>query len=326
MDLLPDGILSDIISLLTIRDAVRTSVIASRWRFLSTSLPNLNFDWPSVFGIVDNPNHFICERSMIRNHKDQHRFVRIVDQILNNYVGTRILTFRVSLCVGREFSYEIGQWISLAVRLGVESLQLHFSCNLFLFEAAAATPVECKHKEYYIFPCHLLPPSEESMLKHLFLQSCILGPDLNDRFSSLMTLKLFDVPLAQIDTERIFSSCLNLECLNLESCSLPVTLAVCSSLLRLKSLVVRSCLKVKEIELSAPNLTTFEYWGDLVSFSFLEARNLEKLQLLVECNWSLGYLFSQLGKFVPHLKALSVISPTDWVCFKQIFFVDSFCM
>ncbi|KAG5527126.1 hypothetical protein RHGRI_028146 [Rhododendron griersonianum] len=152
MDLFPDRILSDIISLLTIRDAVRTS--------------------------------------------------------------TRILTFRVSLCVGREFSYETGQWISLAVRLGVESLQLHFSCNPFLFEAAAAKPVECKHKEYYIFPCHLLPPSEESMLKHLFLQS---------------------------------------------------------------------------------------------------SRNLEKLQLLVEYNRSLGYLFSQLGKVVPHVKALSVISPTDWI-------------
>lgn len=256
MDQLPDGILSDIISFLTIRYAVRTSVLASRWRFLSASLPNLNFDWPSVLGIRDDP--LICLKSTnnyqnCHNYQNcQHRFVKIVDQVLNNYVGTRILTFRISFCVERKFSYEIGQWISFAVRLGVKSLQLQFSCNQFLLEGAAKKPVECKHKEYYIFPCHLLPPSEESMLKQLFLQSCILGPDLNDRFSSIITLKLFDVPLAQSDAERIFSSCLNIECLNLEWCSLPITLSVCSSLLRLKSLVIWCCFDVKEIELSAP--------------------------------------------------------------------------
>ncbi|KAH7846583.1 hypothetical protein Vadar_015734 [Vaccinium darrowii] len=265
MDLLPDGILSDIMSLLTIRDAVRTSVLARRWRFLGTSLPNLNFDWPSVLGIRDDPHPRFCEKSTNNFHKSQDRFVRTVDHILNNYVG------------------------------------------------AAKKPFECKHKEYYVFPCHLLPPSGESKLKQLFLQSSVLGPDLNDRFSSLITLKLFDVPLAQIDAERIFSYCLILESLNLELCSLPVTLAVSSSLLRLKSLTVWSCFEVKEIELSAPNLTTFEYSGVWVSFSFLEVGNLEKLQFVVKCDRGLGYVFNQLGKVVPHVKALLVISETEWI-------------
>ncbi|KAI8546830.1 hypothetical protein RHMOL_Rhmol07G0149800 [Rhododendron molle] len=51
MDLLPDEILSLIISFLTTRDVVRTSVLATKWRFLSASPLNLDFDWPSIRGM-----------------------------------------------------------------------------------------------------------------------------------------------------------------------------------------------------------------------------------------------------------------------------------
>lgn len=312
MDLLPDAIVSLILSFLTTRDAVRTSVLARKWRFLSASPLNLNFDWPSVCEIKNRG--FRCVKWTDSYHKYKHPFVKIVDQTLNYYVGTRVLTFRISFCLGREYSCEIGRWICFAVKLGVENLKLHFSCNHFLYSDAAKKSIECKRKEYYTFPCQLLPHAKESTLKQLFLQSCILGPNLNDRLSSLVTLKLYDVPLAQNDIETILSSCLNLETLNFEWCSLLVTRLSFCSLLRLKSLAVFYCSEVKEIELSAANLTTFEYAGNLVNLSFLEVPNLEKFHFWAGCDNSLGDIFSQLGKVLPHVKALLVFTRLNWVC------------
>ncbi|KAK1263863.1 putative FBD-associated F-box protein [Acorus gramineus] len=47
---LPDDILHSIVSLLPIRDATRTAVLSSRWRYLAKSLSNLNFESDNILG------------------------------------------------------------------------------------------------------------------------------------------------------------------------------------------------------------------------------------------------------------------------------------
>lgn len=305
IELLPDEMLYHILSFFTLREAIQTSILASKWRLFCTSLPNLNFDG---LNLIKQPEMQCCLL-------DKHWIVKIVDQSLNNYLGTRILTFRFSFCLPKEYACQIDRWITFAVRLGVENLTLQLSCySVYLHHVRFKLP-EYKYKEYYVFPCHLLPQCNESKLNQLFLQTCILGPCLNDQFRSLKTLELLDVHLVQSDVDRVFSSCLNLEFLFLERCYLLGTLRL-GVLQRLKSLMVFRCSELKGIELSAAHLTTFEYTGNPINFSHLTIPSLRKLDCWADCDRSLGYIFSQLGNAHPHVEFLSIFTATNWV--KQI--------
>ncbi|KAM5547992.1 F-box/LRR-repeat protein 25-like [Rosa sericea] len=294
---LPDDILHHIISFLSLREAVSTSVLSHRWKNMYAYMSNLKFDWCKMLAAkraarrVSNPNRGVYCRKNVR-------FLVIrIDRFLTRHLGSRITSFKVRCCLKNKYAFNINDWIDCAVRKGVENLDLAFTCD------DISERMDWPSRGYYQFPTHLLVEGKASRLRHLSLRSCMLGLDFQDRFSTLSTLVLCDVYFDGQANPLMFCSCLKLQSLTLQSCFGLERFSI--SLDYLKSLVVRKCIGLRGIELSAPNLTTFYCEGNVIKISCIKVPN------LVEVYVSLGginviHTFAQLEKDLPNVKSLTV--------------------
>ncbi|XP_077242037.1 putative F-box/LRR-repeat protein At3g42770 [Tasmannia lanceolata] len=80
---LPEHLLIQILSFLPIKDAINTSLLSKRWRFLWTPTPNLDFDHRLI--IPQNPS-FSESRKL---------FADLVDRTLIRYEGSAIQRLRI---------------------------------------------------------------------------------------------------------------------------------------------------------------------------------------------------------------------------------------
>jgi hypothetical protein len=101
---LPEVVLRHILSFLSIKDAVRTSVLSKRWKFLWTSNPNLNFG-----------EHLAGERTLLMN---------FVERVLCLRDSSDIKKFVLEFDVQYEAS-RVKSWITAAVRRNVQVLYIH---------------------------------------------------------------------------------------------------------------------------------------------------------------------------------------------------------
>ena len=84
---LPDEILISILSLLTMKEAIKTSVLSHRWKYLWSFTDTLDFDDPDTMQDIDAEK----EKMKIKRKK----FVKSVNHILKLYEVSTIDKFRV---------------------------------------------------------------------------------------------------------------------------------------------------------------------------------------------------------------------------------------
>ncbi|KAK9266884.1 hypothetical protein L1049_027143 [Liquidambar formosana] len=282
---LPEDILSHILSFLPVRDAAKARVLSPRWRYLCASTSNLNFDLFTIFGINDTMKYHSYSYNF---WESKLKFINTVDKVLQ-LSGSKVDSFRICYSLGNGSACHIDRWISFAVRMQTEKIELDF---YFL-----------SRDKTYNFPCHLLPPGKISQLKHLCLKLCMLRlpHDFADRFNSLKTLDLDIVILDQNFCESILSACINLEWLRLVFCRLPVSFRICGKCVHLKFLVLEFCEGAKTFELSSLALTTFEYIGRDTNFTFIDVPSLRKVHI------NSGYDFES-NEFAKDLSQLQILS------------------
>ncbi|PHT29604.1 hypothetical protein CQW23_30829 [Capsicum baccatum] len=85
---LPDDILSSILSRITIKDAVKTSILSRRWRYLVASMPTLKFSLDMIG--VNSLHHRCCPYS-------QQKFLKVVNQFLQHYSGRKVVGLLTSV-------------------------------------------------------------------------------------------------------------------------------------------------------------------------------------------------------------------------------------
>lgn len=266
--------------MLSPREAVRISVLSKRLGRLYASLPNLNFDSFAFF----MPRPFLNNKYLVVYEKPHFclyatpKFVKVVDSSLKSYAGPNISSFRISFCYRRLYSRNVDWWISWAIGMGARKLDLELVCfdNPFCDNVYDYTITEL-----YAFSCERLFEAPVK-LKHLRLHSCILLPHpTSQRFTTLTVLDLNYISLVHGELCDMLSSCSNLEWLSLRKCALPHKVHI-SGLSSLEFLSVNSCKDVKEIELLAVNLTTFELAGmelDKLLFSWVPKLKIVHLAL-----------------------------------------------
>nr|XP_023903783.1 F-box/FBD/LRR-repeat protein At1g13570-like [Quercus suber] len=115
---LPTDVLSLILSYLTFSDAVKTSVLSHRWTRICASRLSLIFDRHNIMPIFGYP----C-----MDYK--HIFVGRVNQFLQFYEGTHIVSFQLRFCLGMDCANNIDQWISFANKMGAENTTICFDCG-----------------------------------------------------------------------------------------------------------------------------------------------------------------------------------------------------
>lgn len=179
---LPGHIVDKILSHLSLRDAVRTSILSSKWRYRWVTLPYLVFDNQSVLVSTQ-------DQTLIKN-----KLVSIVDHVLLLHTGP-IHKFKLSHRDLQGVS-DIDRWILYLSRGSVKE---------FILEIWKG------HR-------YKLPSSIYSCQKliHLELFNCLLKPSPHfNGFKSLKSLDLQHITMDQLAFEHMISSCPLLERLTL---------------------------------------------------------------------------------------------------------------
>ncbi|GMY28486.1 F-box/FBD/LRR-repeat protein At1g13570-like [Fagus crenata] len=179
---LPGHVIDQILSRLSVREAVRTSLLSRKWRYKWATLPHLVFD--NQCYLLSSPDQTV--------HKN--KLVNIVDHVLLLHNGP-IYLFKLSHRDLQGIS-DIDRWILHLTRRSVKEFVLE------IWKGQRYKMPSC------LFSCqHLI---------HLELFNCLLKPPLTFKgFKSLKSLDLQHVTLAQDVFENLISSCPLLERLTL---------------------------------------------------------------------------------------------------------------
>ncbi|KAJ1443687.1 Leucine-rich repeat domain superfamily [Sesbania bispinosa] len=112
---LPDDILCHILSFLSTKDAISTSLLSKRWRPLWRSLPCLHFDlnFPNSPSIYINNCNIIYRIILSRDHIKSLRFQ--CGPIFNFYLDP--------------LDANINEWVDIAIQHGLENLDLGHPCD-----------------------------------------------------------------------------------------------------------------------------------------------------------------------------------------------------
>ena len=240
---LPDQILQQILSLLDTNQALQTTILSTRWKTLSHTLPDLRFHL-SRFAPSNNPK---------TAQPLSHRFSHFVTRLLSLRDGTAPirnfhLSFDTHLLIHADQSF-IEKCILYAVNHRVESLRLHARCRPDItLPAAFFASTTLRELELRQLGRVICSPEKLSLpyLKTLFLDGCWFGHG-----------DYYDPPL-----KEPFSGFPELEKLTLRRCVF-YELVVKAPKLRFLEIVDESLYAYGMEEISAPLLTSFRYEAKL---------------------------------------------------------------
>ncbi|GLT35694.1 hypothetical protein SLA2020_101250 [Shorea laevis] len=246
----PDEVLSHIISFLPVKDAVRTSILSRRWRYLFTTISSLDY----VFDPYDG--------------RGAAHFMNSVNRLFFLSEKLSILRFSLRCYIALE-PLCIDGWIRALMCRNVQVLDMGIKDVEFDALPLPTSLFSCKtlvilkldfplHTYDFKVPQRVCLPS----VKVTHLQ----GFAFSDNDSS----------------ERLFSSCPTLEDLVLQSCCFRVGCDnFCVSNSSLKRLTIRNMLhqllptKGVQLVINAPSLIYFEHtFPDFYSYQFLDVQSL----------------------------------------------------
>ncbi|KAL9152938.1 hypothetical protein ABFS82_10G015700 [Erythranthe guttata] len=282
---LTDEILVDILSLLTLKESARTSVLSSRWINLWKHTPSLVFDAQSALDRIAK-RHKLLE-------SERHKYVKWVNSIVRSHKSTTLKEFKIRFDLDRSSKNSITQWLQFAFDRQVQSLELDLdnygdSSKYYRFPQEFLTLSSC------IAP-KLKPPFDIFRIHH--------PPVLGD-FKSLKELSFRCIDFSDGMIEFFLHNCPLLECLVVHESDKTSNLEVCGPSLRLKHLEIVSCFGLKSLKVSAPNLAS-------LTVTSLKGLLLENIPMLVDvsfschdCFISVKRWFSQLSCCISQLEIL----------------------
>ncbi|KAK9107720.1 hypothetical protein Syun_023731 [Stephania yunnanensis] len=302
---LPDHILTSMLSSLSIRQAVGTSVLSSRWRDLwIRSISTIDFHPDNLLDAREYDEELVNRvgkvQMLIISCKRLLNFILSGNQFLRQLpVDHKISKFRMNYPFRRNrYGLILDQWIHFAISRGVEELDVDLLSE-GCFDYAGE---HGDHVEAYDFPCDgVVPYSTTSdasnivlpSLKRLRLNGCIFSQNNLSNFFYFTSLEAID--LQHIDfqsgatVETLLPHCPNLKWLSFYQCTHIFHIHIRRPLTtRLKYLSVKSCFDVNEIEIDGVELATFEYSGNLPTFSFKEVPLLLNVYFCILFGTSVG--------------------------------------
>ncbi|KAK9924626.1 hypothetical protein M0R45_032985 [Rubus argutus] len=239
---LPKEILVHILSFLLTVDAIRSSLISSKWRPLWSLVPSLNF----YFFNYDAGFFFRNRTNEEYRAPFFNPFVDLVDRVLNTRpLGSPSLqTFSLSFPYFNEYVSRVDSWIRCAVtRLRARELDLHFCFDTQFHN----------FNDRYDFPFSVLRDGCVQVFS-LAGSSLTLPVDMRS-LGSLRSVYLKKIDLTDEMVRDLTLGCPNLEDLELHTCEWLESLSICST--RLKKLVLEYeyfTHAMHTLEIDCPNL------------------------------------------------------------------------
>ncbi|KAG4156641.1 hypothetical protein ERO13_D02G009100v2 [Gossypium hirsutum] len=272
----PDHILCHILSFLPIEEAVRTSIISTKWRYLFASISTIKFDGYLISGLTE---------------RNLDSFKNFVDRLLKFPDQVSLDCFRLNDIISwndEDHNFDVSDWICAALCRGVKEIDLDLE-NLGDILPAL------------LFTCHSLVT-----LKLVAVGSEIKVPS-DVCLGNLKTLQLINSEFVGDSIHRLISNCHVLEDLAFINCDfeyLREEVNIQSPSLK-RLVLVFDLVEFENIDyvvvINAPNLVYFQYTDTVVKgYTLTNMKCLEKAHIniwesdSIDCETSATHLIQGL--------------------------------
>ncbi|KAJ4980895.1 hypothetical protein NE237_031732 [Protea cynaroides] len=263
---LPEPILHHILSFLSTKDVLRTSILSKSWSNLWTSIPVLDFDESKfydkevMFYYHGKPGSGKDDDKMWERKK---RFADLIDESLLLHQDQNIRELKISFHHLNDsvLMNRVDPWVRFALT------------NAFVFHLDfTSEPDEyCPVDWYQLPPC----PLPSKLLKVLALNFCLFDPSEHKSFPCLETVILTQVQLLDTSVQDLIANSPHLESLHLKSCWVPSEyILIDDPRSQLKHLRLESN-HVEDYYISVPSLLHIQFAGKMPSEIYAE--NLSKM-------------------------------------------------
>ncbi|KAK6932808.1 hypothetical protein RJ641_002432, partial [Dillenia turbinata] len=294
---LHDEILIHILSLLRLEEAVRTSVLARRWRFLWTYLSSLRPPQQTMKLMLP---HYVSEDREIVEYINryyqifqihQEKYINMYNQILQMHRADTLDEFKVFFELNADHKDHLDRWIAHVLckkvnRIDIDLRHCPHHDKWYQFSYECFTLVQNPH-------CGV---SSVKALKFLCLGNFSFSAPLIENF-------LLNFPL--LENVVLFGS---FDLMDLK---------VVGSSLRLNFLEIYACSNLRIIEISAPNLVTFNC--DFRNDTRVDIKHAPKLANVCIHGWNIEILSQGFISLSSHLSQLETLR-------LDAFYMEFFCL
>ncbi|KAL1533919.1 F-box/LRR-repeat protein [Salvia divinorum] len=261
ISMLPDDVLGLILSSLSLKESIKTSILSSRWRNLWILTPKLDLDLDSTAILHKWRNYNIS--------KIRCEFVRWVDHLFTILPksSTNLVRFRVVFDLSSFFSGWIDDWLSSAVSRKVESIDL-------ILNSYSHSPEEC----LYYFPFQ--------------------KGNFPDNLKLLKKLSLHRVNVSDAAVAFLLGNCRLLEQLSLSWCGKLSSLEVVGTSPVFKCLEISQCASLYSVVIRESNVVCIKYGGPGIPqsrFKLVGVPRLTQLWIQGEPQMMLHYIINIRG-------------------------------
>lgn len=284
---LPPDILRDIMSRLTLKEAVRMSILSKEWKHLWKCYPKLVF----TRATMRSCNAMIGPKKPMRA-----RFIKGINSVLKQLKSADLCKFVVKFGLRQRHKHHINRWVNFCAASRTKHV---------VFDLCPGPKGSTDTDDRYSFPLDMFNASGCSYVKHLRLGFVSLTlPSNFCEFKHLKKLCLHKVSIIG-ELQCLLPECSVLEWLSITLCRL-VGLSISQQLSRLLFLRVKHC-RLQELHVHAPKLTTFEFADHIIPIVLDESLNISEATIeLFSLSDCFDYVFSNLINAFSQVQSLSI--------------------
>ncbi|KAF2308109.1 hypothetical protein GH714_035347 [Hevea brasiliensis] len=324
ISLLPEHILHHILSFLPIKQIAKTSALSKTWCQAWNAFQILEFDFNAIFSGNRNLYRYpdlennrqklydTVEQILLRRRRQmitltkftvivpavyqRPEVVSTMDRWICHALGSHVKDLKIAVGPSgneEEYSYSLPQPVFNAI--SIQTLQiLDHHANLLKLRVERLEHLEqIKLEAHNLRSLELHGPSWPSRLEVVSLKN-------------LTSLIISKAPITDKWLNEQLNKFAHLENLDLFSCPMLTSIKIWSS--HIHTLHISSCKELARIEIDTPNLSSFSYSGDIISFSSNDLI-LSKVMLCLESkimdvSWYIRWI-EFLDKFNQHCKVLN---------------------
>ncbi|KAI3748860.1 hypothetical protein L6452_12254 [Arctium lappa] len=298
---LPDDILVSILSYLPLKDAVVTSKLSRRWRYLWCQIIRLDFEEKerSTKLRIEAYRSNFAESNSLR-FADRKNFINWVNHIILKHQSPTIDQFRICFNLGKNAKGAIGKWIDFAISKNVQTLELDLRDD------------DTKLGNY-VFPDKIFDRKCGSSSKRPSFDVPIRPHATSMEIKFLKALILKHVDVNDECLNKILSNCPVLEHLSIHGSTELVKAKINGKGLALKNLEFGgSCSRLQSIRICDSNIVSLNCKASNSVGSPITLR-LDNLQKLEKICISRGYSWKKINRMccqisccIPYLQVLEL--------------------